>query len=459
MNTTIKLNNTPLPPPTNNALPIVGDVPHLLKDTKGYLNKCWKEKGDIFTLNLGLTKVIMLCHPDYVQYVLRDNFRNYDKSGGFWKASRVITGEGLITSEAKVWLKRRRLMQPHFHRKRLEILSRTMVSAIDEGMSDWEKVADTEQPLEGSQAFSNITMRVMAKTMFATGLTESEIEEVSSSMSYVMDYMILGLVTFSLPEWAPIPGVKKYIECREHIDNALNKVIDRCQAKGPDDPRDDLMSMLIDMLEGDADDRLTRKQFEDETRTLFLAGYETTSVALIWSMYHLARNPEIYKRLQAEIDEVLGDSEPTLEHLQSLEYTRMVGMEALRITPPGWWIPRTSVEEDEIGGYKIPAETPIICLNLATHHHPDIWDNPEKFDPERFSPENVANRHRFAWTPFGAGQRQCIGKEMALMEMTLILARMMQKYDFHSQPGHQVKTQITTTLKPSNGLYMMIKRR
>ena len=453
-----KIKNLPLPPATK-GYPLIGSFPNILNDMVGYLLECHKTFGDIFSLDLGLTKAIMVCHPDYVQYVLRDNFRNFDKSGSFWKASRVITGEGLITIDGDNWLKRRRLMQPHFHRKRLESLTNLMVEAVDEGMVEWEEYERKGEVLDMPSAFYNITMRVIGKTMFGTALNADEIEEVAEDMGYILDYMILGLVTFALPNWMPLPGMRRYLQAKQKVDDALQKVIERCRYK-PLEERDDLISMLIEMLDSNEDgESLTLEEFEDETRTLFLAGYETTSVALIWAIHHIVQQPKVYRKLQNEIDLVLGDEVVEMKHLRQLKYTRMVCMETLRHTPPGWWVPRTVVEDDEIGGYQIPAGSTLICLNLASHRHPDFWEEPHKFDPERFEPERYAKQHRFAWTPFGAGQRQCIGKEMALMEMTIVLAMMMQRYDFTAKPGHVVEQRITTTLKPSNSVLMQLEKR
>jgi len=201
------------------------------------------------------------------------------------------------------------------------------------------------------------------------------------------------------------------------------------------------------------------QQIRDEIATLFLAGYETTSITLSWAMYYLGQNPEMMAKLQAEVDEALAARQPTVADLRNLPYTRMVVEESMRLRPPSYWLPRTAAEDDEIDGYRIPAGTNVVSLTYMYHHHPEQWKNADEFDPERFTPENSARRHKFAFIPFGAGQRMCIGRDFAMMEGQLALAMVMQRFKVTAVPGHITKPQLSSTLRPKGGVMVTLAKR
>jgi cytochrome P450 len=203
----------------------------------------------------------------------------------------------------------------------------------------------------------------------------------------------------------------------------------------------------------------TDAQLRDEAVALFVAGYETTAAGMAWACHFLAQQPETARRLQAEVDGVLGSRQPGFADLQQLTYTRGVLQEALRMYPPSYWIPRTAAEDDELDGYRIPAGTQVAVLTYVLHHHPEIWESPQRFDPDRFTPERSAGRHKHAWIPFGAGQRQCIGKEFSLMEGQLILARVAQRFQPSAIPGREPQMQLSGSLHTRNGVWVRLTER
>jgi cytochrome P450 len=204
---------------------------------------------------------------------------------------------------------------------------------------------------------------------------------------------------------------------------------------------------------------LTDIQLRDEVMTFFLAGYETTNLALTWAVHYLTQQPELMRQAQAEVDQVLGGRAPTFADLAQLSYLRKVVQETLRLRPPFWQITRTAVADDQIDGYAIPAGTLVVSLIYAAHQHPEIWDAPERFDPERFTNEQVDGRHKLAWMPFGAGQRQCIGRDFLIMEAQIVLAMILQRYTLEALPGHTAALQPSGTLKAQGGVLVRLQRR
>jgi cytochrome P450 len=201
------------------------------------------------------------------------------------------------------------------------------------------------------------------------------------------------------------------------------------------------------------------RQLRDEVATLFLAGYETTAAALAWAFYYLPRHPEAMQKLQAEVDTVLGGRQPTFADLPKLSYTRMVFQEILRLCPPAYWVARTAKQDDVIDGYPIPAGTHVAALVYMYQRHPEVWSNPDAFDPERFTPENSAGRHPFAWIPFGAGQRLCIGRDFALMEGQLALAMIAQRYQINQANDHGPQMGLSSTLRPKGGVLVKLAQK
>ena len=450
------IHTPPLSAPKTAGLPLVGALPALIKGQLDFFLEARARYGDIYTLDLGLTQLLVLNQPRHAQHILRDNARNYRKGGAMWDSVRSLVGNGLVVSEDDFWLRQRRMMQPQFHRKRLAALTELMVSAIDAELAGWATSATTA-PFDMLLPLSRITMRVIARTMFGTGLSQRETDMFAAEMAFALDYIFKAMLTHSLPKWLPIPGARRYEQALRNIDAALFDVIARTRQAGDD--ADNLIAMLLQLVDAETGEQMTDQQLRDEAITIFLAGFETTSLALSWAYDLLPRHPQVLARLKAEVDAVLGSRLPTFADLPALPYTSMVVQETMRLRPPAWWIPRTAAEADEIDGVAIAAGANVVVLTYAVHQHPDHWEHPERFDPERFSAERSANRHKFAWLPFGAGQRQCIGKDFAMMEAQLILAMITQRYEVSSVPGRMAVPRLSTTLKPKDSMFVNLAPR
>jgi len=446
----------PASPPKVSGVPLVGALPGLLKDRFDFLEAARQRHGDIYTLDLGFTDAVILSHPRHVQHILVDHARKYFKGGAIWDSMRTFLGNGLPVSEGDFWKRQRRMIQPAFHHQRLVAMTEKMLEAIDESLEGWEQAARTGEPFDLAEAFSRMTMNVMVRSMFGSGLEAGEAERVGRELAYIIDYMMQGMLTKSLPEWLPVPGRTRYREAIRYIDEVVLRVIERGRRNAEEN---NLLSLLLHAVDGESGERMTNAQLRDEAVSLFVAGYETTSVGLSWAFQLMTRHPESFQRLRTEAREVLGQRMPGFADLRQLPFSRNVLQESLRLYPPSYWIPRTSAEEDEIDGYRIPAGKMVVVFTHLVHHHPDVWEEPRRFDPDRFTLERSEGRHKQAWMPFGAGQRLCIGKEFSLMEGQFILARIAQRYEVSAVPGREAQVHIATSIRAKNGVWVHLKTR
>jgi cytochrome P450 len=435
----------------------LGTLPGLLARKVDYVSTLRERHGDIFTLDLKLGEAVVLCHPRHAQHVFVDRARSYGKSGPVFDSLRTLLGNGLPMSEGDFWKRQRRMMQPAFHQQRLAALTEKMVEAIDECLEGWDAAAASGEPFDIARAFNRVTMNVMVRTMFGAGLEPGEAERVASALVYAIDYILRGVLTQSLPDWVPVPGRARYREASRTIDETVLGVIERARR----DPSGGatLLSLMLDMVDAESGERMSQAELRDEAVALFLAGYETTSVSMAWAFHALTQQPQLSQRLEAEVDRAVGTRVPGFSDLMSLGYCRNVAQEALRLYPPIYWLSRKAVEEDVIDGFRIPAGTSVSLMLYLIHRHPESWAEPERFDPDRFTPERSAGRHKHAWVPFGAGQRQCIGKEFALMEAQLILTRLAQRFHVEAVPGRVAELLLSTSLRAKSGVWVKLTRR
>jgi cytochrome P450 len=280
----------------------------------------------------------------------------------------------------------------------------------------------------------HLILGILMRTLFGTDKT-SGAEVVEQSVATQAKYLNDRLSSpVDIPENAPIPVQKRFLAARNALNSMVDDVIAERRKTGED--KGDLLSILLQARDEETGDLISDEQARDEIKTLLIAGHETTATTLGWTFYLLSKHPEIEERLRAEIAEVLGDRAPTAEDVPKLKYTTMVLYESLRLYPPLWIVSRMPIEDDVIGDYDVPAGTSMIICSYLTHRHPEFWDNPEGFDPERFTPEAMKARHRYAYIPFGGGPRGCIGFPFAMMEMPLVLARILQEFRLRLVPGY-----------------------
>jgi len=356
----------PALPPRTGGLPIVGALPAFARRPFDLLREAREQHGDIFTLDLGVTRWVILNHPRQADYMLREHSQNYRKGSGLWDTIRELMGNGLVVSEGDFWLRHRRMIQPQFHRKRLAGLADAMVAATIESLEFWETAARTGRPCDALANFAAVTICVIARALFGQGLRGVDIERVSEQMAFVMDYLIMGAVTSALPAWLPIPGARRFRYAIRELDQVVMRII--TEERQALEPSNSMLGMLLHMADADTGEQMTDAQLHDEVMTFFTAGYETTSLALAWTIHFLTQYPAVMEKVRAEIDHTLGGRPPAFADLAGLNYTRMVIQESMRLCSPSWLLPRTAIADDEIDGFTIPAGTNVVALTYGIHH-------------------------------------------------------------------------------------------
>jgi len=408
-----------------------------------------REYGDIVRMRIGPFLVHQITHPELIRHVLLDNPHNY-RRGRFYEGFSAYFGRGLLTTDDEEWRRHRAVSQPVFHPSRIEELGASMTDAATELRDRMWKRTVRHEPFDLVAESMRYTIAVLGRSLFSAdlGAHASEVTPaVQTGLGLIMQRM--NPAQRLLPTWVPTRHNRRLTASRSVLDRILDEVIDDHLRLGRT-PDGDLVSHHLGLAGNRSDPRrgLTRHEARDGLMTTFLAGHETTGTSLAWTLYTLAMNPVVRRRLEDEVDAVLGDRPATVADLPRLEYTRMVVQESLRLYPPIWLYPRDVVEDDVIGGYRLPAGSSVFMSPYATHRHPDLWENPEAFDPERFTVERSAGRPRHAYMPFGFGQRQCIGKHLALLQLQIAVATVARSVHLHPVPGQPVTYRARVSLRP-----------
>jgi cytochrome P450 len=446
-------------PPGPKGHVIFGTAREFQEDALGYMGELIREYGDAIRAKFFLHWYgYMFFHPDHLKHILQDNNRNYTKNHPSLWIARPVLGNGLVLSDGDFWRRQRRLAQPAFHRQRIAAFGETMTSAAEAMLERWQTAGQQGQTLDINAQMMHLTLGVAGKTLFSMDLT-GEADTVGRAFSHTNTY--IGSMT-SKPFGAQrmlLPGGAngRFRASVRTLDQVVHRIISERRQHNED--MGDLLSMLMLARDEETGEAMNDKQLRDEVMTLLLAGHETTSNALTWTWYLLSQHPEVEAKFHAELAEVLGGRVPTMEELPKLKYTRMIVDESLRLYPPVYVLARAGIEADQVGGYDLPRQAIITMSPYLTHRHPEFWPEPEKFDPERFSPEEEAKRPRYAYVPFGGGPRQCIGNTFALTEALLILATVGQRYRLTLAPNYQMELSPMVTLKPKGGLPMNLEKR
>jgi cytochrome P450 len=438
-------------PPFVKGRPLLGVLPEFRKNAPQFLQKVAREHGDLVHIRLGPQQAYVISNPEWIKDILITHQTNFTKSRMLERA-KVLLGEGLLTSEAEFHKRQRRLVQPAFHRDRLIGYGSAMAECAAQCRDRWK---DGER-FDVSREMNRLTLAIVARTLFSADVS-SEADEIGLALTEVLGLFEMVLMPFS--EWIeklPLPSVRRFEKARARLDQTIYRMIAERRASGED--KGDLLSMLL-LAQDEDSTTMTDKQVRDEALTLFLAGHETTANALTWTWYLLSQNPEAEARFHAEVDRVLGGRLPTFEDLPQLKYVEMVFAESMRLFPPAWGIGRRPLEAYPIGDYEIPARTVMLMSPYVVHRDARWFPEPEKFDPDRFLPENVAARPKFSYFPFGGGARVCIGERFAWMEGVLLLATLGAQWRLRLVPGHRVETRALITLRARYGMEMLVERR
>ena len=403
----------------------------------------------------------LVSHPDGVRHVLRDNASNYRK-GAFFRSIALLQGQGLLTSEGEDWQRQRRAAQPAFGQDVLEKSYGVVMAEEAQGIGDcWQTAARTGEPVNVAAWMHRLTFRIAARALL--GIEAEDLDDLGRQLQEVgariRPFLAPGNTGTRAPaKWFPFPLRRQFRHAISDYHAIVQRLIDKRAKSGGSSAR--RAANLMDMLIEDHRARRGRaRQLRDQLIAFIGAGVETTAQALSWAWYLVACHDQCERRLQAELDAVLCGSVPELIDLPRLPYIRMVVDEALRLYPPAAVIPRQANAPDNIGGFEVRRNARLLISPYVTHRREDFWPQAHQFRPERFAPGKEAGLHRYAYVPFGAGPRSCIGRQFALAEMQLALAALARRYALRLVPGRQVVPVMTTTLGPRNGLWMTVHER
>ena len=416
-----------------------------------FLTRIRSEYGDAARFRIGPAWLYLFAHPDEIRDALVVKSSSFEK-GLALQRTKIVLGQGLLTSEGDLHKRQRRLAQPAFHRERIQRYGEQMVERALITREEWRDGAT----LDLHHEMMKLTLAVVAKTLFDANV-DDEADEIGGALTELVEMFPLLMNPLSpLLLRLPLRRVRRFEAALARLDKTIYSMIEQRRRGSVD--RGDLLSTLLLATDPEGDGGgMSDRQLRDEAMTIFLAGHETTANALAWTWYLLAQHPAVEEQLRRELSEVLGGRPPSPADYPRLQYTEMVLAESMRLFPPAWAVSRYSIEDVTIGRWHVPKGSIVLTSPWVTHRHPDLWPDPERFDPLRFTPEAKAARPKLAYFPFGAGPRICIGEGFAWMEGVLLLAALAQRWRFEviSEP----EPQALITLRPKGLRVKSILRR
>ncbi len=439
-----------LPPGPRGALRIPRQLHALRGSGPDLFESMRRAYGDTVRLPLGLMTATLVYHPDGIKHVLQDNAANYIRGIGY-ERFKIFMGNGLLTTDGEDWRARRRVVNPAFHRDAVETMVDTMASSTARVLDHW--CSDGRDGFSGDIVgpMMRITLDTLGRTLLSTDL-DGDAEWIGRAMNTAIEAIVYrGRMPELFPGWVPFPFNLRTARAKAVLYGMVGRVVDAHRAGSPGE-RPDLVDLLLVSAADDEDVR-------DELMTVLMAGHETAGTGLAWALWGLADAPEVQDRMFDEARRVFGGRDPVAADLRELTYTRMVLDEALRLHPPIWVYPRATVADDEIAGRHVPAGECVFLSPYVTHRHPDLWVAPERFEPERFTEAAKRDRPKYAYFPFGGGQRKCVGEMMAVTQMCLTLAMLVSRFTIRRAPGATVKLRTAASLRPARGVDLRITAR
>ncbi|HKM66985.1 MAG TPA: cytochrome P450 [Candidatus Acidoferrum sp.] len=427
---------------------LTGNLRAFRRDVLGLMLESARKYGDVVRFRIGPIVVHLLNHPDHVEHVLQSHARNYDKATRSSSKIRLISGESLLTSNGEFWQRRRRLLQPSFHRQGIAKLASQMKDLTAEMLERWQTHLASGQPLDVASEVMHLTCTIVGKTLLGADVG-GDLSAVEDAMGTILAHTFQSWGNIiNLPPFIPTPGNLRFRGAMQILDNIVYRIIAEHRSGKIADR--DLLSMLLDVCDEHTHEGLSDSELRNEAITFLLAGHETTANALSWTFYLLSQNPGVERQLRAELSGVPEGAPSTVEHFLHLKSPTMVIQEAMRLYPPIWAMERRAIAADEIGGFHIPAGSSVVISPYVLHRNEKFWPNAERFDPTRFTAKPQG------YIPFGSGLRFCIGAEFAMMEARLIVPMVLQACHLELVPSHSVEPLPGITLRPKNGLQMTV---
>ncbi len=439
--------------------PLLGTVgPFLGKDLLRPFRDLVAAYGPLFQVRLPFGhRLVMVAHPEAVEHVLRSGRDNYVK-GSVYDGTRILLGNGLVTSEGELWRRQRELANPAFRPAKLQQYLAVMADCTQDLAAAWQ-LADHAEPVDLQREMAHLTMTIVGRTLFGLDLSRQSERAAAAFGSALAAIGRRGPGSLQVPLWLPTPGNLRFQHTLHELDAMVFEVIERFRAGQAQNADSTLLGAYLESRSPVTGLGMGDRQLRDEVITLYLAGHETTASLLSWALYLLGRYPEIQTRVRAEVDALTSDGVPSLEQLKGLQYTSQVINEVLRLYPPAWTIARNALADDTLMGYRVPGGAIVMISPYFAHRQEEFWPEPLRFDPDRFAPAAVAARHPFAYFPFSLGPRSCIGMQFSLYEARLVLATLLRRFEVDSTGGDEVGTCAAGTLRPAGALKVRLKSR
>jgi cytochrome P450 len=429
-----------------------GSTAEFRRDQLGFYAACARDYGDVVATRMGPFRVLLIYHPDGIEELLAARSRDFIKSPGV-RLLRPLLGEGLLLSENETWLRQRRLIQPAFHRQRVAGYGEVMTRLAQRYVSGWKDgdVVDVHAEMMA------LTQAIVAKTLFDADVSDDAHDAIQAAKVLAEDFGARLKSFRLLPYWLPTPRNLRSRRAVRRLDAVVHRII--AERQGSQEDRGDLLSMLVAAQDADDGTRMTAQQLRDEVMTIFMAGHETTAVALSWTWYLLAQHAEVDARLAAELRQVLGTRPPAVADLPRLKYAETIVTETMRLYPPAYGIGRQAVRATRLAGHAVGVGDIVIVPTWVVHRDRRWFDDPEAFRPERWQGDLAQRLPRYAYFPFGGGPRQCIGNGFATMEAILLVATIAQRFRLSLVPGQHIEPAAYVTLRPEPGIRVQLARR
>lgn len=427
----------------------LGLLPEFSRDALGLFSRCARDYGDFVRMRLGPMRVVLVSHPQLVEDVLVT--RSHDFRKNLAPRLQSALGNGLLISEGDFWLRQRRLMQPAFHRQQIDRMAATMVATVSRALDEW-KVGETRDIY---QELLEVSLQIVARTLFGTD-PAPHMPVIRRSSQIMTEHLRSRLFSLMMlvPDWMPTPGNLRYAGAVRDLDTLVYELISERRATC-EGPADDLLGLLL-AARDEVGQPLTDRQVRDEVLTIMSAGYETTALTLAWAWVLLSRNPVQRARLRTEIAAVLVDRRASATDVAALDYTRHIVAETLRLYPSAWAIVRQAARDTRIGGQFVAAGTTVLISLWVLHRDPRFFEDPDIFRPERWADGLAQRLPRFAYMPFGGGQRTCMGSAFAQVETVLLLATIAQRFNISLVEREQLVPVPVLTLQPSRSAEVLL---
>lgn len=423
-----------------------------------WINETSTKLGSVWYFPFGGSRGIVFTKADHAKYILQKNNKNYIKSLVTTERLGKYIGFGLLTNNGASWLRQRRLIQPGFHKEKLSALTELMVHEINSFCTELDKTIAAKSEVELHDIMTTLTYRIIARSIYSDDQTENDLKRSRHIIDSIQRYMVRNLRVPVISRINQIIGREKYhmnlmAEGRDIIRKGIS------QRKELQEERPDLLDMLLSSRYEDTGEPMEVEQLIDEILILFAAGHETSANAMTWCWNLMIKHPDILEKVRAEYKQISAQGPLSFQSVMQLSYTKQVIQESMRLYPPAWIMDRVAVEDDEIDGFQIKKGDIIMPFIYGIHRDPDYWEDPDTFDPNRFTPEKFKKLPAYSYFPFGGGPRMCVGFQFAYMEMVLILAMLSDRYEFIRTDNSKIRTGAQITLGARDEIKVRVEMR